>query len=173
MIGHKLGKNLPRCSTAGSALPGAFTDHSFPEQFKRDSGLSSQTRERLLRVYGTRAQEVVKLTAQDEWLAKNFDEETGAIAAELIFSFRQEMAETLADCLLRRTIVGLNSSVGIGADKTAAAIAQKYLGWSETRVQEELAAYRLYVKRFHPRILSRRDLSPTWHVPDGGQTPRD
>ncbi|MBA3354782.1 MAG: glycerol-3-phosphate dehydrogenase [Pyrinomonadaceae bacterium] len=161
LIGQKLGKNLPRCSTAGSALPGAYTDHSFPEEFKSDSGLSLQTRERLLRVYGARAQEVVKLTAQDEWLAKNFDEETEAIAAELIFSFRQEMAETLADCLLRRTMVGLNSSVGIGADKTAAAIAQKYLGWSETRVQEELAAYRLYVKRFHPRILSRRDLSPT------------
>ncbi len=55
----------------------------------------------------------------------------------------------------------LVSSVGIGADETAAAIAQKYLGWSETRVHEELATYRRYVKRFHPRILSGRDLSPT------------
>ena len=120
---------------------------------RRDSGLSSQTSERLLRVYGTRAREVLKLAAQDKSLAENFDEETGAIAAEVVFSFQQEMADTLADCLLRRTMVGLNSSVGIGADEMAAAIARDYLGWSETRVQEEVAAYRRYVKRFQPHSM--------------------
>ncbi|MCA1603601.1 MAG: hypothetical protein LC776_18835 [Acidobacteria bacterium] len=148
---------LPKCSTAGAAMPGADAVHfpSFSEQFKRESGLSLRTREHLLRVYGTRAPEVLNLAAQDKSLAETFDEETGAIAAEVVFSFQEEMAETLADCLLRRTMVGLNSSVGIGADEAAAAIAQKYLGWSETRVQEEVAAYRGYLKRFHPRILSR------------------
>jgi hypothetical protein len=48
-------------------------------------------------------------------------------------------------------MVGLNSSVGIGADEKAAAIARKYLGWSETRVQKEVAAYRTYIKRFKVR----------------------
>lgn len=159
LIGRKLGKSFPKCSTAFAALPGADAGHfhSFAEQFKRDSGLSSQISERLLRVYGTRAPEVLKLAAQDKSLAEKFDEETGAIAAEVIFSFQREMAETLADCLLRRTMVGLNSSVGIGADETAAAIAQKYLGWSETRVQEELAAYRRYVKRFQPHSIRNRE----------------
>jgi glycerol-3-phosphate dehydrogenase len=155
LIGRKLGQELPKCPTARAALPGANADHlhSFPEQFKRDSGLSSQTSERLLRVYGTRAPEVVKLAAQDNSLAEPFDEETGAIAAEIIFSFQQEIAETLADCLLRRTMVGLNSCLGIGADETAAEIAKRHLGWSETRVQEEVAAYRSYVKRFQPQSL--------------------
>jgi len=127
LIGRKLGRELPKCSTAGAPLPGAEADHfhSFPEQFKRDSGLSSQISERLLRVYGTRAAEVLKVAVQDKALAENFDEATGAIAAEVIFSFQQEMAETLADCLLRRTMVGLNSSIGIGADETAAAIARE------------------------------------------------
>ena len=100
--------------------------------------------------------EVLKLAAQDKSLAESFDEETGAIAAEVVFSFQQEMAETLADCLLRRTMVGLNSSVGIGADERAAAIATEYLGWSETRAEEEVAAYRQYVKRFHPRAMRIR-----------------
>jgi glycerol-3-phosphate dehydrogenase len=111
----------------------------------------------LLRVYGTRAPEILTLAAKDKSLAENFDEETGAIAAEVIFSFQLEMAETLADCLLRRTMVGLNSSAGIGADETAAAIARKHLGWSDTRVEEELADYRSYVKRFRPRSLRNRE----------------
>jgi glycerol-3-phosphate dehydrogenase len=159
LIGRKLGRELPKCSTAGAPLPGAEADHfhSFPEQFKRDSGLSSQISEHLLRVYGTRAAEVLKVAVQDKALAENFDEATGAIAAEVIFSFQQEMAETLADCLLRRTMVGLNSSVGIGADETAAAIAREYLGWPESRVQEELTAYRSYVKRFQPHSLRNRE----------------
>ncbi|MGI8896809.1 MAG: glycerol-3-phosphate dehydrogenase [Pyrinomonadaceae bacterium] len=155
LIGRKLGKDSPKCSTAGGGLPGAEAKHfrSFSEKFKRDSGLSSQTSERLLRVYGTRASKVLNLCAQDESLAETFDWKTGAIAAEVLFSFQQEMAETLADCLLRRTMVGLNSSVGVGADERAAAIAREYLGWSETRVQEELAAYRSYVKRFQPQSM--------------------
>ena len=155
LIGRKLGRSLLRCTTAAVALPGAVASDfgTFSEQFQRDCGLSSRTVERLRRVYGTRAAHVLKLATEDEALSEIFDSETGAIAAEVVFSFQQEMATTLADCLLRRTMVGLNSSVGIGADETATAIAQKYLGWSETRAQEELAAYRRYVKRFQPQSL--------------------
>ncbi len=159
LIGQRLGKDLPKCTTANTVLPGAVAGHfpSFAEQFKRDSGLPSQTSERLLRVYGTRAPEVLKLATQDALLAEGFDDETGAIAAEVVFSFQEEMAETLADCLLRRTMVGLNSSVGIGADETAAAIAREHLGWSDTRVEEEVDAYRKYVKRFHSRAMRNRE----------------
>lgn len=159
LIGRKLGHGFPKCSSGVTALPGAETNDfkSFAQQFKRDSGLSSKTSERLLRVYGTRCSEVVKLAAGDKLLAEKFDEETDAIAAEVVFSFQQEMAETLADCLLRRTMVGLNSSIGIGADETAAAIAGEYLGWSEARAQEEVAAYRSYVKRFQPHSMRNRE----------------
>jgi len=159
LIGRKLGHSLPRCFTANAALPGADRGQfpSFSEQFKRGSGPSSQISERLLRVYGTRAPEILQLAAQDKTLAENFDEETGALAAEVIFSFQEEMAETLADCLLRRTMVGLNSSAGIGADVRAAAIAREHLGWSESRVHEELDAYRSYVKRFKPRSMRIRE----------------
>jgi glycerol-3-phosphate dehydrogenase len=149
LIGQKLRRHLPKCVTAHAVLPGAAADfHSFAEEFKREGGFPSRTSERLLRVYGAQASEVVKLTAQDKSLAEIFDEETGAIGAEVVFSFKQEMAETLGDCLLRRTMVGLNSTLGIGADERAAAMARKYLGWSDTRVEEEIAAYREYVKRF-------------------------
>ena len=77
-----------------------------------------------------------------------FDPETGAIAAEVVFAFRVEMAETLCDCLLRRTMVGLNSFAGLNAVEAAAQVARQYLGWSEEKIVEEVASYREFVARF-------------------------
>jgi glycerol-3-phosphate dehydrogenase len=85
---------------------------------------------------------LLKLIAEDESLAKVFDSETGALSAEIVFAFTHEFATTLADCLLRRSMVGLNSSRGLAAVEAAGAIARKYLGWTEQRVQQEIVAYR-------------------------------
>jgi len=61
------------------------------------------------------------------------------------------MAVTLADALLRRTMAGLAPAAGVGADEAAARIAQKYLGWDETRAARQVAEYRDYIRRFHPQ----------------------
>jgi glycerol-3-phosphate dehydrogenase len=149
---RKLGRKSPACTTAREPLPGAATNdwHAFREKFLADSFLPSSQTARLLRIYGTRAREVLDLAAEDPCLAEAFDAETGAIGAEVPFSFRDELAETLADCLLRRTMVGMNSTVGLNADEAAARVAQKYLGWSRSKAAQEVAAYRKYIERFHP-----------------------
>ncbi|HEV7397259.1 MAG TPA: glycerol-3-phosphate dehydrogenase C-terminal domain-containing protein, partial [Pyrinomonadaceae bacterium] len=59
-----------------------------------------------------------------------------------VFAFQEEMAKTLSDCMLRRTMVGLNSRAGIGADEAAAEIAQRYLGWPYQRARDEVEEYR-------------------------------
>ena len=64
------------------------------------------------------------------------------------------MAETLTDCLMRRTMIGLDASVGLAAVEVAARIAQKYLGWDESRAAREISEYQMYVRRFHPRALA-------------------
>ncbi|HEX8652030.1 MAG TPA: glycerol-3-phosphate dehydrogenase [Pyrinomonadaceae bacterium] len=157
MLFKKLGRRSPACLTARVALPGATTDdwRAFSERFLAESPLPALASRRLLRIYGTRAREVLELAAEDTLLAEAFDTETGAIGAEILFSFRREMALTLADCLLRRTMVGMNSTVGLGADEAAAVIARKYLGWSESRAAQEVAAYRKYIERFHPHEFVR------------------
>jgi glycerol-3-phosphate dehydrogenase len=94
------------------------------------------------------------MMGKDSSLAEVFDAETEAIAAEVIFAFKHELAQTLADCLLRRTMVGLNSDCGLNAVEAAARVAQKDLGWSEDRVAAEIASYRDYVSRFQ---VQRRD----------------
>ena len=81
-----------------------------------------------------------------------FDVETGAIAAEIVFAFKSEMARTLTDCLLRRTMVGLNSTCGLDAVEAAAGIACTHLGWSANRVRQEVKSYQGYVERFRAQF---------------------
>jgi glycerol-3-phosphate dehydrogenase len=154
LVFKKLGRGTVECRTDQVPLPGAATPDAttwfedFCKDFKQGSGLPPVISDRLLRIYGTRSSAIAKLTASDLPLAEVFDVETQAIAAEVVFSFEHELAETLADCLLRRTMVGLNSTCGLNAVEPAATIAQKYLGWSKVRVEEEVSAYRKYVERF-------------------------
>ena len=76
------------------------------------------------------------------------DAGVGAIGAEVLFAFQEEMARTLTDCLMRRTMIGLGPDLGRGADEAAARLASKYLGWDDERARKELAAYRSYIERF-------------------------
>ena len=156
LVLKRLGKNASQASTASAALPGAAVEDfkAFRERFKTESSVGEQTSEHLLRVYGSRAVEIEKLTAEDQSLREIFDHETGAITAEVIYAFKEEFAQTLGDCLLRRTMVGLNSSLGVGADEAAAKIAQSHLGWSEERVRSEVSSYRQSIERFQTRSQS-------------------
>jgi len=157
LLFKKLSRSAPVCATARQALPGAATENfkTFSERFKMKSTLPETVCERLLKVYGTRAFEVEKIANEDAELKKLFSREVYAIGAEVVMSFRHEMAETLIDCLWRRTMVGLSSAhLGMDEDDEAARVAQKFLGWSDERIAHEVAAYRQYVKRFHPRASS-------------------
>ena len=79
--------------------------------------------------------------------------ESGIIGAEVLYAFRRELVQTLADVLLRRTMVGLGPSVGLDVDEAAARVAVKHLGWSEDRAKSEVEAYRNYVERYKPKSM--------------------
>ncbi len=152
----KLGRKSPACKTADEPLPGA-TGQSFAARFKKESNLPEPVAERLLKIYGARAEEVLKVAAEDEELREPFSKVSGAIGAEVVFSFREEMAQTLTDCLWRRTMVGMNSEAGLDAIEAAAEVAQKYLGWDGGRAAREVEDYRKYVRRFRPRAMRAVD----------------
>ncbi|HEV2827673.1 MAG TPA: glycerol-3-phosphate dehydrogenase [Pyrinomonadaceae bacterium] len=149
----KLGRNSPECKTDRDPLPGAATPDfdAFCRDLKQRSPLSAATNDRLLRIYGTRAALIAGVIHEEQSLAEVFDGETGAIAAEVLFAFKHEMANTLADCMFRRTMVGFNSTCGLNAVDAAAATAQKYLGWSDERLNCEIAEYRNEVFRLRAR----------------------
>jgi glycerol-3-phosphate dehydrogenase len=144
---RKLGKASPECMTARVPLPGAIEFAAFAEGFRKQSPLSVAVNNRLLRIYGTRASEVVQLCTHDPALAEPFNKAADALAGEIVFSFEREMAQTLADCLLRRTMIGLNGDLAAGDDELAADIGKRFLGWSEQRVANELRIFQSAVNR--------------------------
>ena len=156
LILRKLGRAAVRSRTGEMPLPGGKSDlpwAEFAASFVRESGLPRQSAEHLLRVYGTRAPEVLA-TAETPELREVFDPLTGAIAAEAPWAFRQEGARTLGDVIARRTMTGLGPNAGIGADAAAAQVARDTLGWDAARADAEVDAYRRWVSRYQPRALA-------------------
>jgi glycerol-3-phosphate dehydrogenase len=82
--------------------------------------------------------------------------ETGLLGAEVLYAFHHEMAQTLSDVLLRRTMVGLGPRVGLDVDEAAARVAVKHLGWSEERARSEVEAYRRYIERYKPKSFREK-----------------
>jgi glycerol-3-phosphate dehydrogenase len=155
LVFKKLKRRSPQCMTGQEKLPGGANEDfdAFGKRFKTECNLPDKSAERLLRIYGTRASEVLSAASEEMELLKPFSMETGAIGAEVLFSFHHELAETLTDCLMRRTLVGLDRMAGLDAAEDAARIARKYLGWDATRASREVSEYRKYISRFHPRYL--------------------
>lgn len=89
---------------------------------------------RLLRVYGSRAQKVLVL-------AKKLGERD-TFSAEIVFAFEHEFAKTLADCFLRRTMIGLNADQGLGNLQAASEVGKRLLGWTDERAAREVQSYR-------------------------------
>ena len=153
----KLGREAPKSRTDKVPLPGgAVADFAaFAADFKATSGLTEELSERLLRLYGARAPEVLEEAGDDPSLRVSLSPdpavETGLMGCEVLYAFRREMAETLADALLRRTMVGLGPNVALDVDEAAAKVAVDHLGWTEDRAREEVENFRRYVERYRPK----------------------
>ncbi|HET7093680.1 MAG TPA: glycerol-3-phosphate dehydrogenase C-terminal domain-containing protein, partial [Thermomicrobiales bacterium] len=147
VVFRRLGRPAPPSPTRAAPLPGAVGDYAaFARDFAAGSGLPPRSAAHLLRVYGSRAADVLAVATTPE-LRQPFDPESGAIGAEVVFAVEVEAARTLTDALMRRTMAGYDRDAGIGADMAAAALAQRHLGWDAARAQAEVAAYRAFVAR--------------------------
>ena len=60
----------------------------------------------------------------------------------VVFSFEHELAKTLADCFLRRTMRGLNADLGLGDLDAAVQVGVRSLGWSDERAKREIENYK-------------------------------
>ncbi|MCA1629076.1 MAG: glycerol-3-phosphate dehydrogenase/oxidase [Acidobacteria bacterium] len=109
------------------------------------SGLGGDTVAHLLRLYGSRAWEVVRLAASDESLRAPLSPHAPDLAAQVVFAARAEQCARLVDFLARRTLLGFSRDQGRGAATKAAALLARELGWSSARVDEELRLYQEYV----------------------------
>lgn len=149
LLFRKLGKQDPGSRSTVEPLPGA--ELSLEKVEGEMSLLSSHVKERLLRIYGGRTAAILELVRLDPMLLQIIDQESGAIAGEVVFAFESELAQTLSDCLLRRMMVGWNSKCGLNAIEAAVEVARKHLAWSEQRLREEVSIYQKSIERFRPQ----------------------
>ena len=155
----KLGRSAPPSTTDRVPLPGGSVDDyaAFAAEFKATSGLTDVLSDRLLRLYGARSPEVLAEAGDDPALrvslAPDPTAQTGLMGCEVLYAFRREMAETLADALLRRTMAGLGPNVALDVDEAAANVAVEHLGWTEERAKEEVENFRRYVERYRPKSM--------------------
>lgn len=155
-----LNRRPPICRTAETSLPGG-TAHDARAAHPAIEGRSLR---RLADIYGSRSQLVIALTDQDPELGKILDDETGAIGAEIVFAAREEWAQSFTDILVRRTLVGRNSQLGLNALEATARLAGTHLGWSADRIAASRDEYLRYVE------LSRMFTQTPGHSAQGAAT---
>ncbi|MFO8076879.1 MAG: FAD-dependent oxidoreductase [Actinomycetota bacterium] len=147
--GELLGRRLPASPTREVRLPGAGTG----DWRRRVPALRErlpwpvEVSERLIEVYGTRAEELIALAEADPALAEVVGKGRGAVvAAEVALAVREESAMRLTDLLHRRTMVGMEPTLGRDVAEGVARLAAPLLGWDEARTEEELDRNRRYTE---------------------------
>jgi glycerol-3-phosphate dehydrogenase len=147
--GAKLGRRLPAARTDLRRLPGAgIADHeALVIETARAAGLElrQETISRLIGHYAEHAAEIVRLMAADERLREPLVGNSPAVAAEVSYVVRAEMAVRLTDIVVRRLGLGDAGHPGVAAVRAAAAIAARELSWDQARMETEIVAVdRLY-----------------------------
>jgi glycerol-3-phosphate dehydrogenase len=109
--------------------------------------ISPESRVHLLNVYGSRALVIRDMVNAAPQLGDEICPHSHAIAAEIVFAYEYEMPTTLADVLLRRTMIGLSPDLGRAALLKALHIARDHAGWSAARADEEERRYLREIER--------------------------
>ncbi|MFN8636452.1 MAG: glycerol-3-phosphate dehydrogenase/oxidase [Chloroflexota bacterium] len=144
----RLGRHSAR-HTAFSPLPGG--DGSPDEVLKtlkpraQSMGLSDRQVDHLIELYGSRAREVLVLAERRPNLATPFCEHGPTIKAQACYAALNEGAETLADVMLRRAPIGLESCLGLDCVEAVADVVGQTLRWDDDRRRKEAEAYRQLV----------------------------
>jgi glycerol-3-phosphate dehydrogenase len=159
---ESLGRDLPpgvrrRSETSRTVLVGGELGDplvDLPPELVQAEGLRDLPRaqqEHLYRTYGSRARAVRALAEREPELAELLDPELPIVLAEVVHAVRFELAQRLADVLIRRLpVIYKSRDQGLSCAARAASLMARELGWSAERTAAELAAYRREV------ALSRR-----------------
>ncbi len=137
-----------KCRTGQDPLPGATVERgAVVDQLDACEFISPETRVHLLDVYGSRALLIKEIVQKDPHLGDEICPHSHAIAAEIIFAYEHEMPTTIADVLLRRTMIGLSPDLGRAALPKALNVARHHIGWGAARADEEERRYLREISR--------------------------
>ena len=152
----QLDREVPRSSTADIPVVGA---EGYQEQWAgrvrraRSAGLDVTAVERLLRRHGDRTEAVLELIDADRSLAEPLHPLGRVIRAEAIIAVRDEAALSLADILVRRTRLSVQTrDRAMSVARETADLVAPMLGWDADRIEEEIIALDLAQPRVPGRV---------------------
>lgn len=134
---------MPIC---GGDLP-SFEGYAAQLISENSSGCTPKQLRGLLHNYGTCLHEVLAVAKEHPHLAACVGK-SDVLQAEVVHAVRYEMAQKLADVVLRRTDLGTGDHPGEEALAECAQIMAAELGWSEERVHNELGELNAVFDRF-------------------------
>ena len=145
-----IGRSSRRTDTDTAILPGAgIADHeALTIETARAVGLelAPPIIRHLTAIYGDRCAAIVRLMAErSDWRMPLVPGRPN-VGAEVIHAIRHEMAQTLADVLIRRTELGAMGHPGAEIANAIAAIAAEELEWDAERRSREIAAVEAFYR---------------------------
>jgi glycerol-3-phosphate dehydrogenase len=146
-VDRQLDAGLPPCVTSAKSLPGAAGIGEAREKLARVPGLSEKGCERMIAIYGGRANEIVELASTMPDLSRVVGSERNILTAEVVFAIRQEFARALTDLMHRRLMLGLSADQGDEIASVVADIAASEFGWDDSALEVQLEALRKYNAR--------------------------
>jgi glycerol-3-phosphate dehydrogenase len=121
------------------------------DELPQVEGVPSESYPALAARYGHAAHDVLALAAERGELAQPIVAGMPDLLAEAALAARREQARSIGDVLLRRTRLGLLGARSLTREEAqdagpvhrVAAVLARELGWDETRVRDEIEAFRL------------------------------
>jgi glycerol-3-phosphate dehydrogenase len=151
LVFNKLGWEAPPCRTHETPLYGGqidrFSDFVARAVSHRPHGLDPEVIERLVYHYGSQYHQILDYLDEDPNFGQTIRDNSLIIKAEIVHAVRAEMAQTLADVVLRRTGLGAAGPPDIASLRACAEIMGAELGWDQDgknqQIDDVLAAYPL------------------------------
>ncbi len=114
--------------------------------------------EHLRSIYGTRSEAVVRLVRSLPQLGEPIGTGYPDIAAQVVFSVREEQCLRVSDFMARRSMLAFSPDQGVAIAGRVAALMAEELTWSKTRADEEVAHY--YDQYIVPTQLYKQEFDP-------------
>lgn len=141
---RELRGEFDECQTRERPLPGCVDLDDATRKVMASPGISKACANRLLSIYGSRALDILTLSAEQPGF---IDEAETVLVAEVLHAIRKEFAATLTDIVHRRLMIGLMPDQGRAMIASIVDIATRDLSWDKKRRLRELDRLRDHEER--------------------------
>lgn len=153
VVADKLGASVT-CTTANERLPGADPIELNKVQAEANSlarthGISAETLNHLVSLYGSRYVEVLDYAKKDKRLKERICRTNLDIMAEVVHAVGKESALTLNDFMIRRSLIAFRKCEGLDCCSKVGRKMGQILRWNSREISSQISAYKNEIAMRH------------------------